>query len=193
MTMKTRTVETYTLDELKDAHPETYVKLHEKWRELVANDDAPWGDETMDSLKATVKACGALLHNWSIGAYAPCSMTVGVQDDFIDGNDEESAEIRKDEGWFFDHVLKGLGYTRDSQGKVEFPGLCPFTGYCADDAFLEHVYKQLQRGNTLTDALESLADVAGKMVEDDLEQMQEEDSMLANWGENQYDKDGREY
>lgn len=48
------------------------------------------------------------------------------------------------------------------------------------------------RLDSLTDALESLASEAGKHMEADMEQHQEEESMLANWGHLYFTESGRE-
>lgn len=188
-----KTIEVFTLAELKEHHPEVFEKVHERWKEAVAGWDTPWGSETMQSLKATVNACGGTLHDWSIGPDAPCSASVSVQDTF-DEDDEagESQECQKDADWLFENVLKPLGYKRGRADAVEFPGLCPFTGYCGDDNFLEATWKAMRDGSTLSEALESLAGVAGKMMEDDCEQQRDEESMMANWGDNHYTADGTE-
>lgn len=183
-----KTIPVYTLEELRTINPGAFEKIHNEWRNVVASDQAPWSDEVIDSLKAVVDACGGTLKAWSIGAYAPSSMMVSVEDEFEDG---EEVFAKKDSAWMFEHILRPLGYKGHKEKGVDFPGLCPFTGYCADDDFLEAVYKELQRGYTLTEALESLADVARKHMEDDTEQAQDEESMLANWGERLYTEDGK--
>lgn len=181
---KTLTVQTYSLAELKEAHPEAYERVHERWKEGQSG-DIPWSEETMDSLKAVVKACGGRLTDWSIGAYAQSHCSVSVDDE--DGDTGKPKDAR----WFRREVLKPNGYIR-ANGHPYFPGNCAFTGYCADDTFLEAAYKALQEGETLTEALEGLADVAREMMEADLEQAESEESMEANWGDNRYLEDGEE-
>ena len=176
----TKDITVYTLEELKDANPEAFEKVHEKWKEGC---DTPWSDELLESLKAVVDACGGTLKNWSIGAYSPSSIDVRV-------NDEDEDDDAKDARWFRLNVLKPHGYTK-ANGHAQFPGLCAFTGYCADDDLLEAVYKNLQAGDTLTEALEGLADVCRQHMEDDLEQHQQEDPMLANWGDRLFTIDGK--
>ena len=184
MRQDTRTV--YTLNELRTAHPEAYAEVHERWKAGCAEDAAPWTDETMDSLKAVVKACGARLTDWSIGAWAPSHVCVDVSDET---DDDEPR--RKDAAWLVEAVLKPAGYA-DGTGAAHFPGLCVWTGYCADDAMIEAVHKALVDGDTLTEALEGLADVAREEMEANAEQQEEEDSMLANWSDREYTADGRE-
>jgi hypothetical protein len=172
-----QTIETFSLEELKTAHPEVYAKIHERWKETCADGNTVWGDETIDSLKAVVKACGGQLDEWDISPYGNSHVYVkGISDD-------------KDRAWFLRNVLKPNGYVKKN-GHADFPGHCIFTGYCADDNFLEAVWKSLQKGDTLKEALEGLASDAQRMLEEDVEQSQEEDSMLANWGDNRYTESG---
>lgn len=172
-------VTVYRLEELQAQFPAAYKAVHERWKKGIHSEPAPWSDEIMASLKAAVKACHAKLTDWSIGAYSPSYLTVDVPEP----NDEDG---RTDLERFTDNVLIPNKY------KVgEFPGLCPFTGYCADEDFVEHVYKRLVAGDTLKDALESLADLASQFMEDDLKQMEEEESMHANWGESLFTKNGQ--
>ena len=184
MRQETRTI--YTLAELREQLPDAYKRVHERWKEQCAADpDVPWMGEVMDSLKACVKACGARLVDWSIGPYVHSSIDVECEDYADDG------ETRKDAAWLYAYVLTPLGYKRKGD-TVDFPGECPWSGYCADEDFIEAVYKAMEAGESLSDALEGLADVARKLMESDCEQMQEEESMEANWGDNEYTEDGEE-
>jgi hypothetical protein len=175
------TITVYTIAELKESFPDAYAKVHERWRERVGRDsDCPWSEETMDSLRAVVKACGGKLTKWSIGpgSYSDCT---------VEGIDDDS----QGKAWYLHNVLKPNGYTK-ANGHAYFPGNCAFTGYCADDDFLKSVWKSLCSGETLTKALEGLADDAREMMENDVEQMQEEESMVANWDHLQFTEDGTE-
>ena len=178
----------YKLDELKEVAPDAYERICEHWREVVYSDTAPWSDETMESLKAVVEAFGARLDDWSIGADSG-SITVSVEDDYEYTNASGDHTARKGPAWARREVLKPLGYVK-ANGRADFPGLCAFTGYCADDAFMERVYERLLKGDTLTEALESCGPLASKMMEDDYEQQANEESMLANWGDNLYTVEG---
>ncbi len=178
----------YTLDELKTTNPAAYERLAERWRELTYRDSAPWSDETMDSLKAVVEAAGARLKDWSIGTDSG-SITVEVEDDYEYTNASGDHSAPKGAAWFRREVLKPHGYTREN-GRAYFPGNCAFTGYCADDAFLERVYERIRKGDTLTEALEAMGPLASKMMEEDMEQAANTESMEANWGDNLYTLEG---
>ena len=169
-----KTIELFTPEELKQMAPDAYARVLAQWAECVAQDEMPWSGEIMDSLKAVVGACGGTLTDWSIGAYGPSSCTVRVDDEDDDGN-------QKGPKWFLREVLTPLGYVKD--GAASFPGLCKLTGVCYDDDFLEAAHKELTQGRTLTQALEGLASDAERMMAADLEQAQDEESMLANWGD----------
>src|SRR5690606_38737579 len=122
-----RTIQVYSLAELKERFPEAYARVHERWKNNLG--DVPWAEETMDSLQAVVDAAGGSLEDWSIGAYARSYIRVRVDDEDEDGTP-------KDARWFRLNVLKPNGYVKKN-GHVAFPGHCRFTGYYADDAFLE--------------------------------------------------------
>ena len=192
-----KTIEAYTLAELKSSHPDGYERAHNRWKEQ-QGDDIPWTAETMDSLKAVIAEFGGILNDWSIGAYNSESfVSVSVSDEFEkwftdDEGDEDYHMIQKDAQWAIDSVLKPLGYPVSNVGHIhaKFPGLCKLTGYCADDDMLESVYKALEQGETLTDALQGLADVARIAMESNLEQQQSEDSMIANWEDFHFLADG---
>jgi hypothetical protein len=77
-------------------------------------------------------------------------------------------------------------------GKAYFPGNCRWTGYCADDDFIEAVYESMAAGSTLTEALESLGDVAVRLMQADLHQDCEAGSMLANWEDRKFTDQGIE-
>lgn len=184
--MAPRMIEVYTLEELKEKHPDAYAKVYEKWRNHVMSYSTPWADETMDSLKAVFEKCSFEMLDYSLGAYSPSYIRARPT---YNRDDEEESTPGTDREWFLDNVLLPLGHVRED-GTVHFPGNLALTGYCADDDFLEHVWQRLEKGDTLKEALESLAGVASKMMEDDLEQQAEEDSMLANWDHREYTADG---
>lgn len=192
-----KTITVYTLAELKTANPDAFASVLQRWAEGQTADIA-WASKTINSLKAVVDACGGVLHEYSIGPDQPCSMSVSVADTFSDEFDVQrevdNGEMQKDGKWLYDHVLNHLGYTMSNVGHfhVEFPGLCPWTGYCADEDFIEHVYKRLEAGDTLTEALESLAGEASKHMADDLEQQQGEDCMMMNCNDLLFTEDGTE-
>jgi hypothetical protein len=204
-------ITTYTLDELKTINPTAYAAVHERWKEDVDTDpDTPWSEEIRKSITATIEAAGASMTDWQIGPWSPSDITVDVPDRYTE-DDELSSESDRD--FFWRTVLEPNGYTRNAEGAkrgtidyatgkptgkpndtdgVDFPGHCPFTGYCGDEDALEHVWKRLVAGDSLKAALESLAKVWRQHLEDSIEQQEEEESMEANWGHLYFTFDGRE-
>lgn len=176
-----KTIETYTLEELKANHPEGYDKAFERFRSW-AGEDVPWINETLDSLKAVIGAFGFKMQNWSVGPYSPSDITIG-------GYAYELEWSRGRALVYARRVLRDLGYCDGK--RPTFPGLCKLTGYCADDDFLESAWKDLLTGSTLRESLEGLAGVASRMMEDDVEQACSEESFEV-WAEGQdFLPDGR--
>ena len=124
-----RTIEAYTLAELKNKNPQAYTKVHKRWQELCLEGPVPWQDEIMDSLKAVVAACGGTMYNWQIGAYSPSFL-------HVKGIDDTEWNIQR----FKDDVLAPNGCL-DIKGNPQFVGSCVLNGYCADDDFLEALWK----------------------------------------------------
>lgn len=174
--VETRTL--YTLAELKEAFPDGYARVLERWEAACdRSPDVPWQSETMDSLRAVVKACGGKCTDWRIGPYSPSHLCVDLGED----EDDEGNPIPRDAEWFWREVLAPNGYVRAEDGSVSFPGFCPFTGYCADENMLEAAWADLVSGSSLKEALEGLADVASRMMEEDAEQDRDAETMEANW------------
>ena len=216
---ETRTL--YTLREIQKHFPDSFAKIHERWREHVARFETPWSDETMDSLKAVCKLFGKL-RDWSIGPDSPSHLRIDLFDrgEFDDdGNDNTptDAQIVQEafgkafpDRWtdpakwaeFRGHATGKYSALRRlaqrlpenmSDDAIAFNGTCPSTGYCADDTFAEYVYWAVRTGySTLKEALEECAGIASTLMEWDQEQQEEADSMLANWGDNEYTEDGEE-
>lgn len=189
MNQMPKTITTYSLAELETVRPEAYERVHERWKAGIS--EVAWTDETMACLRACIEACGARLTTWEIGTDSGW-LNVEVEDTNCDDDSDGTAQRNKDAAWLFENVLQPLGYTRDHAGKVKFPGNCPWTGYCADEDFIEAVYKALESGDTLTKALQGLASVASRLMQNDLEQQQDTESMMMNWRDNQYTIEGTE-
>lgn len=180
--MKSVTATVYTLEELQEQFPDSYEKVVERWRERAASDPClPWRDETMDSFKAVIHACDGELTDWQIGPHYPSHCSVSCED--LSG---KRAAVR-----MWRNVLAPNGYKRNGWN-VEFPGNCPFTGYCADEQMLQIVWNELVAGESLKDALECLASVAQQCMENDLEQWMDEESMWANWEDLSFYENGNE-
>jgi hypothetical protein len=184
--MKTLTINTYSINELKELFPAAYKKVLKNWEENEGSGEyVPWADEIFESMKATIEAFNGTLKDW----------TLGLDGSYIKVEIDEDEEAI-DKGWneiqFVENKLNILGYTKDN-GIYKFPGLCLFTGYCADEDFIEHVYKSVKVGDPLKEAVESLAVVYQKLIGAELESFASEESMLANYESTdlQFDKQGK--
>lgn len=173
-----RTVTVYTLAELKKEHPAGYARVLQRWKTHCEQDTPPWAEEAVDSYKAVVAACGATLKNWSFGAYSRPYVSIDVPEEL-----DNSREA-------FDETLKTLGYWKDNA--PHFPGLCKFTGYCADDIILEAVSNAFQGGESLRYALLKGASKTAKMIDADADAWKDEENMEANWSRCEYLADGTE-
>ena len=74
----------------------------------------------------------------------------------------------------------------------EWDWSCEFTGYCADHDFLESLFDCIYDGMNIEDAFRNLADVAGKMFEQEYEYMISEECFLetADCNDWKYTEDG---
>jgi len=184
--MRTVTVTLYTLAELKLAHPKGFAKVLRDWRDSCRSNPDDLSD-LLASLRAVVKACGGSLTEWSIGSDSS-RLTVDLPERETDGELDTDSDFL----WFLESVLKPNGYDT-LHFPVVFSGLCPFTGYCADDDFLESIYRSLRNGMPLHRALETLHEVCTRHEQEEAESQESEETMLANWGDNEYTANGDEY
>jgi hypothetical protein len=181
-----KTIEVFTPSELKTRNPKAFERVMEKWRSRQT--DWAWGQDCINSLKAVVKACGGKLLDYEIGYYS--RLTVDIED-FQGDTDDPDTDRLKDAKWFRDNVLTPSGYTEtDERGDPKFPGILPFTGYCADDDFIEAAWEAMRAGETLREALEGLRAVASRDSREDIEQAGSEETMLINWEDTHFTLDG---
>jgi hypothetical protein len=182
MTMKT--IELYTPQELKDANPEGFEKAHQEYN--YDNMDIPWQSDIMDSLKAIVKESGLALRDWNISGDYPSHSWIKVDME----SDVAGLHGQRALAWLENNLFDGLRERRTFINRVkrykswhdftkygEIPS-CPFTGYCADEDFIEALVKAVKDGDTLEDAYTGLAQVAGKLFEQEIEQAQSEETFL---------------
>lgn len=186
--MRRVTKKIFTLAELKAEHPDAYERVLKAERD--SQEDIPWQDETFDSMKACIEACGATLKDWSIGAYSPSHVRVEVQDDYR--RRETGETTPKGVPWLIESVLKPNGYL-DHLGAPSFPGVCKWTGYCVDDDMIEAVYEAMRDGSNLSDALEGLADKARETLEAEDEYQRSEEAIAERLCDREYDANGDEY
>lgn len=181
--MKDITITLYTAEELKSANPEAFEKALERYQNEQA--EVFWADETIESMKEVFKASGIALREYNIDYSWPSGSAVR----FDMENDVFDLTGVRAQAWLENNLLSGLripfyGPKRwevAKYGSYYRPGMikpCPFTGYCADDDFLESLQKDIKDGECLGDAYKNLAVEAGKMLESELEYQNSEEHFL---------------
>lgn len=179
-----RSVEVYTLDELRSKFPEGYDAVKQRWERKCQNDGfIPWQDEIIESLKAIVLKCDFRLKNYEIGPDSYSAISIETMDDQNEDNNDRGRD------WFRDNVLVPLEYV-NADGNVYFPGNCAFTGVCFDDDLLEKVWGRLCEGKSLYESLKGMAMDASRMMEAECEYRESEEEMLIAWDEQEFLADG---
>lgn len=178
-----KTVTLYTPAELKELDSDAFDKALE-WFQDEYNDEVPWTGEIMDSLKAVIKASGLRLLDWSIGAYSYSDISVEMD------SDVEELSGNRALAWLENNLLSNLREHRTFVNRVKkyehwhdftrygaIPS-CPLTGVCFDEDFIDALLKSVKDGDTLKDAYNSLADVARKLFESEIEAANSEENFL---------------
>lgn len=195
-----KTIKIYTFSELPEETQEKLIEQRKRSREC--DSDIPWRDEIFDSLKALIKhTSGAKLRDYSLGMDSYSFLKV----DFPD-NVEHLTGARA-LGWLENNLLSNLRITRSEylKKRKDFFGYgpdyrigkikpCPFTGYCADEDYLESLQKSLKTGRTLKEAYQDLADVYAELVRSEYEHYTSEEEIRESllWDECHYTKEGIE-
>ena len=188
--MKTITVTLYTLDELKLRAESVYDKLYEKWKDQELQYPSPWCDEILQSLEAWCKLLDFRLTSYNICPYYYSYIHV---ESIYDGDESEIENVHGRRA--IAHVMNNLHsrYTipysckhKDYKkfmkyGKEYRAGKIkpyPLTGYYVDELLINKTIEAIKRGDTLKEALESLAYVIRDEMESDQEQQCSEESFL---------------
>ncbi len=138
-----KNVTVYSIAELSEP---ALAKAHENF--IGNSNSVYWQDEIIESLNACIKASGFSLADWSLGAYAYSWLTLSDND-----NLELAGQAALD--WL------------PAEFKLAPTGICSFTGYCADDDYIEALQKSFARGDTMRQAFENLASVCQVLLENE--------------------------
>ena len=194
-----KTLTIYSASELKQVNPDAYQKAYEKFVQD-CYESPHWADETVESLKAVIKHSGITLldyeiqfseYGWSSlvlewpyewGAEANASILSGQRAiAWLENNLFHKLRIPFKQ---YDHSeIKRWNLSKYGShyraGKI-IP--CPFTGYYADDVFINHLIKAVMEGDTLSEAYESLAPLCTDLIVQDIEQQSsEEEFEMQDW------------
>lgn len=165
--------------ELKRQFPEAFERAWQDWAE--GQDEIPWSDETIDSLKAIFKACRIQLLDWELGAES--------YRNFVRFNMGDAAELsgQRAVGWLENNLYRPMripwhGAKRWKASKYgeragNLPS-CPLTGYCADDDYIDCLNQNVASGMTLQDAFSDLARECGRLLEAEAEAAVSEEAFL---------------
>ena len=198
--MKTHTVTTYTVDELKSLFPEGYARAFKRFQHEQDPCPSPWADETHKSLKAVIKAASARIVDCSIAPYAPSYLDIGLPDDVGELYGKRAF------AWLENNLLGALRkpyakpaqrYASEIRYKAKRPFTLagdipagPFTGYYADDAFLDALRQSVINGDTLQDAFENLALTCRDLLQQDVDQARSEENFEASCDYVQFTSNG---
>lgn len=183
--MREHTETLYKYDELSEDAKERALEDH---RQRVYSEPLDWGEEILQSLKGLIDACDLRLVDYSLGldrSWLEVSLPYDVQGlsgkramAWIENNllwklripygiHKKYKEYQKYNPSYDDNHLRPY-----DAGKI-LP--CPFTGYCADDDFLDALLEAVRDGETLQDAFRRLARTYQKIVEQEYEYQASED------------------
>jgi len=192
-----KTIELYTAAELKAKHPVAFDRAFGQYKDSL--DEIPWSDEIMDSLKAVYEAAGVRLRGYEInGLSGPSWVRFDMEQDVRD------LQGVRGQAWLENNLFASLRIPFNGSqrwklaryGQHYRPGMIkpgPFTGVCFDDDFLDSLNKSIRNGDTIGEAFENLANVAGNLRRIEWERQQEESYFLdhADANEYYYTKDGQ--
>jgi len=199
------TINVYSITELKEQFPKGYEKAYEKWKEQCW-EDIFWMDEIVDCFKAIFKISNIKIYDWSLGAYSHCYVKFespsyyeyNEENDYDEEVDWNTLEGDKAIAWLnenfdissfekIDYEYEGKKKQRiDFKKKDGKDWSCEFTGYYADHDYLESLYFDILSGSNLKNAFTNLADVCGKLIEQELHAQQEEEYFLDHSEANEY-------
>lgn len=192
-----KTITVYTPAELKELDYRAFERAWDKFR--YSDTEIPWSEEIIDSLKAIFKhTSGIVLRDWEIDGNYPSSSRVKFE---FDNDDVGDLRGQRALAWLENNLLSDLRYkpgilhikervwmseyvinlNRKNGAFIHLAGelkSCPFTGYCADDDFIESLIKSVKAGDTLGEAFHNLAYEAGKMFESEIEYVNSEEYFL---------------
>ena len=182
-------IEVYTLAELKEKFPSSYTKVLKKWQNNV--EYIPWMDETCESLKKVFEYSGIKSIDWSLGAYSESYVKFAMNPEVRDLHGQRAI------AWLENNLLGDLRIPWTGNKRKELakygenyrPGMvkpCPFTGYYADEVYLEKLQEFILDGYTLSAAYTRLAKVCGKLLDEEYDYAISEESLLETALANDY-------
>lgn len=190
--MRTKTIKLYSINELsEDAREHALKKYRENQTEIF------WSEEIFESLKGLFNACsGVSLKDYSLEQF---NSWIKVEFDR-----EESKELtgKRAIAWINNNLLVNIRIPENSlsdkgkrselakYGRYYRAGEikpCPFTGYCADDDFLDSLLKDVKEGTDLKTAFEGLATEYQRILNDEIDYQNSEEYIIEHMEINEYE------
>ena len=209
--MKTIETTVYSANELKAQFPDAFERALKHYQDgCDRSGEIPWQAEIFDSLKGLFEAAGVKLKNYNLGA----SWNRGNNIDAIFSQDE-AGELTgaRAFAWIENNILAplripwtgarrwkmarhNLAYVSCGNCRPYSAGLvppCPFTGYCADESFIDGLLKAVRSGDTLKEAFEGLTSTYATLIEEEMEQERSEETFLDRASDWQFTEDGDQF
>lgn len=191
--MRTICKEAYSVKELKELFPEGFKRALSEHEKHVSEWGIGWQSEIFDSLKAVISHAGYSIEDYSL-------LMESYYNKFRLSHNEYSDDLTGVRAlkWIENNFLSPLRipfagkrrYDVRKYGHVYRPGLippCPLTGVCFDDDFIDCFIKAVKSGETIRDALISLADEYSRMVQAEYEYEISEENFLEHSEVNDYE------
>lgn len=195
-----KTIKVYQFKELSKKAKEYAINQYRN-----KNHEIFWQDETIKSLKGLFEHCNSVrIKNYSLGEY-----NSWLQVEF---NREEEGQLsgKRAVAWLENNLLTKLRYKAgiDNIKKRVFVSNfvksinhpqgafihqigdlkeCAFTGYCADDDFLDDLIKEVKQGADLKTAFEGLAITYQKIIQGEIEYQNSDEYIAETLEANEYD------
>lgn len=182
-----KTINVYSITELsQDARDYAIEKYKEKNTEIF------WQDETIESLKGLFENCnGIKLKDYSLGEY---NSNIDVE---FSQDEVENISGKRAFAWIENNLLSNIRipYKHDKRKEYLKYGegyksgqikSCPFTGYCADENFLDCLMESIKSGMNLKKSFESLASEYQKIINNEIEYQNSDDYIIEHMLANDY-------
>lgn len=190
--MREINVKLFKINELSDEAKEYAI---EKYREN--NYEIFWQRELLESLKGLFENCnGVKLKDYSLGEYQSWIKVEFSQDEV------ENLSGKRALAWIENNLLyniripenslsvKGTRYKLAQYGSYYRAGMikpCPFTGYCADEDFLDSLLKDIKEGTDLKTAFEGLASEYQRIINAEIEDQNRDEYIIEHMEANEYE------
>lgn len=166
-----KTINVYSFYELsEEAKQKAIQDFREDYQEVF------WQDEIFKSLEALFEVCNNIkMVDYSLGEYNSYLKVEFSRDEIAELKGKRAmawiennllCELRIQEGIhakYKDYIKYGQYYR---SGLIKS---CPFTGYCADEDYLESLINDIKLGYDLKTCFESLAQVYEKLINQEIE------------------------